>query len=211
MCVCVCARAHVKSNSKGVIDSVNSAELYSRFPVPMATVSGPGPRTGAGALPPHRPWSWVQAPSSEPSQDFPAAPGCGCWGRGLVRRPLFWGLCSGPGTSGAVTPASACRVCTSHPRKGCDIRLSGHTSEVTRCAGAEQGLGPTSGCSPQPCGSPPSPGRPGRKRCQLLLTSASVNPLRAGRTQHIPSKPTASHSSGSETGSRLMGSLGPHQ
>ena len=171
----------------------------------LGPVSGWGPRTGAGALPPHMPRSWVQAPSSEPSQDVPDAPGSGCWDRGLVRRPLFWGLCSGPGTSGAVTPASACRVCTSHPRRGCDTRLSGHTSEVTRCAGAEQG---DSGLIP---GLQKSPGGPGRKRCQLLLTSASVNPHRAGRTQHVPPKPTASHSSGSETGSGLTGSLGPHQ
>ena len=181
----------------------------------MAEVSGPVagwcPRTGAGVLPPHRPWSWVRAPSSEPSQDVPDAPGCGCWDRWVVRRPLFWGLCSGPGTSGAVTPASACRVCTSHPQSGCDRRLSGHTSEVTWCAGAEQGLGPRSGPSTQPCGFPPSTGGPGRKRCQLLLTSASVNPDRAGRTQHIPPTPTASRSSGSETGSRPVGSLGPHQ
>lgn len=109
-----------------------------------------------------------------------------------MRRPLFWGLCSGPGTSGAVTPASACRVYTSHPQSGCDRRLSGHTSEVTWCAGAEQGLGPRSGPSTQPCGFLPSTGGPGRKRCQLLLTSASVNPDGAGRTQHIPPTPTAS-------------------
>lgn len=103
-------------------------------------LTGHGP--GCRPLPRTRP--------SEPSQGVPDAPGCGCWDRGLVRRPLFWGLCSGPGASGVVTPASACRVCTSHPRSVCDTRLSGHTSEVTQCAGAEHGLGPTSGSSPQP-------------------------------------------------------------
>lgn len=85
----------VQSDSKGVIDSVNGAELYSRFQHPrqrhLGPVAGWGPRTGAGAPLP-------RTCPSEPSQGVPDAPGCGCWDRGLVRRLLFWGLCSGPGT-----------------------------------------------------------------------------------------------------------------
>lgn len=82
-------------------------------------------------------------------------------------------------------PSISLQVCTSHPQGGCDTRLGGHTSEVTRCAGAEHGLGPTSGSSPQPCGSPPFPGGPGRRRCQLLLTSVSVKaPLSWVHTTH---------------------------
>ena len=62
----------VQSDSKGlVIDSVNHAELYSRFQHPQQRRPSPvarwRPRTGAGAPPPHRPWSWVRAPSSDTS------------------------------------------------------------------------------------------------------------------------------------------------